>query len=507
MNLSSFLIENYLKMPSKICLADSMRQVSYTTLYKSVIEFSSYLRDQGITKGDKVLVLVPMSIELYVSLISLWTIGAIPCFMDAGFISNNINKNNFDDISGIIGITKYLIYSSINNNLKKLKIKINSNKIKLYSNYLENVNDQLEIQDVKPDTPAIYTYTSGTTGKPKIMARSHEFLLTQAQILAKELNYAEYDRELSSVPIFTLSNIYYGITTFIADANFSCLGKSNPIKLVHQIVKNDINRIMAAPGLLNVITDYCIKNNIRIDKITKVFSGGGAIFLDYIYRLKKVFPNAIIITMYGSSEAEPIATLDATNLSREDIDYTKQGYGILAGNIVGVSDCKIIKTGKKQIGRISQAEFEKMQTDIGEIVVTGDNVLKHYVNSIGDKENKFNVDGVVYHRTGDMGTFDSQGRLWLRGRIKEPYLNIEASIHAKYNIKKSACFKYKDKLCLVFEKKDIIDEQKIFDLVDFASIDKILFVDEIPVDKRHNAKVDYNQLTAKLNKIIGYGDI
>jgi acyl-CoA synthetase (AMP-forming)/AMP-acid ligase II len=492
-NLAEFLILKKEEMPNKICLADSMRHINYKNLYNSVVDFSEYLKEKGIKKNDKILVLVPMSIELYVTLISLWTIGAIPCFMDAGFIRNNLNKNNFDDITGIIGITKYLLYASINSNLKNVHIKVNSNKVKIYPSCFKK-EKVLKVAKLKEDFPALYTYTSGTTGTPKVLARSHEFLLNQAEILAKELNYGEYDRELSSVPIFTLSNIYYGISTFIADGNYTDLGKSNAIKLVNQIQKDDINRIMAAPGLLNVIVNYCLKNNIKLEKVTKVFSGGGAIFLDFIYRVKQVFPSATIVTMYGSSEAEPIATMDVTKLSYEDIESTKCGKGILAGNIVGVDDCSIIKSDKEVIGRIDDQTFNNMKTDIGEIVVTGSNVLKHYVKGIGDKENKFKVGDTIYHRTGDMGCFDDKGRLWLKGRLKEPYFNVEAAIHARFNIGKTACFKHNDKLYLVFEKKDNIDKQKIFDLIDFEKIDEIIFVDYIPVDKRHSTKVDYKKL-------------
>ncbi len=497
-NLAEFLIVKKEEMANKICLSDSMRHINYKNLYNSVAYFADYLKEKGIKKNDKILVLVPMSIELYVTLISLWSIGAIPCFMDAGFIRNNINKNNFDDINGIVGITKYLLYSSINNNLKNVQIKVNSNKIKIYSNCFKE-EKELKIAKLKEDFPALYTYTSGTTGIPKVIARNHEFLLNQAEILSRELNYGEYDRELSSVPIFTLSNIYYGISTFIADANYTDLGRSNAIKIVNQIQKDDINRIMAAPGLLNVIVKYCLKNNIILNKVTKVFSGGGAIFLDFIYRVKKVFPNATIVTIYGSSEAEPIATMNVTNLSYDDIESTKHGKGILAGYVVGVDDCAVIRVQGERINDLQGQEFQDMKTDIGEIVVTGSNVLKHYVKGVGDKENKFKMDGIIYHRTGDMGSYDEQGRLWLRGRVKQPYFNVEAAIHAKYDIGKTACFKHNDKLYLVFEKKDNIDKQKIYDLIDFEKIDEIIFVDSIPVDKRHSTKVDYNKLKEMIN--------
>src|SRR5207248_1266087 len=52
----------------------------------------------------------------------------------------------------------------------------------------------------------------------------------------------------------------------------------------------------------------------------------------------------------------------------------------------------------------------------GEIVVTGDHVLKGYLNGRGDAEMKFRVGDQVWHRTGDAGRVDEGGRLWLLGR-------------------------------------------------------------------------------------------
>ena len=212
-------------------------------------------------------------------------------------------------------------------------------------------------------------------------------------------------------------------------------------------------------------------------------------------RLKKVFPNAKIITAYGSTEAEPIAKLDVTNLAPEYIEKIKKGYGIPAGQIIGVEDCKIIDTNKIEIGNISKEEFQKMQTkSVGEIVVTGKNVLKGYVGGIGDKENKFSVDGIKYHRTGDMGILDENGELWLRGRKKEPYFNIEAALHAYFNINKSAVFDEDGKIILVLEKDCNIKKEEIQDKITFAKIEEIKYVSKIPTDKRHSSKVDYNEL-------------
>lgn len=497
MNLAYKLLENYNKMPDKICLIQNDEKIIYQELYSKVSNFKKYLENKGIKKGNKVLVLVPMSIELYVTLLSIWSIGATPCFMDAGFIKTGMKKNEFNDIDAVIGITKYILYSNINKNLSNLNLKINVNVI----NKLKD-NIELKIEEVENDFPGILTYTSGTTGKPKIAARSHEFLQFQGEILEESINYEENDIELSSIPIFTLSNINVGITTVIADGNYSNLGNSNAKKLIKQMKENDINRLMAAPGLLNVIIEYCIRNNIKLKNITKIFTGGGAVFLDFVDNLKSVFPNAQIVTLYGSTEAEPIAKLNINDMTKEEIENTKNGKGILAGNIIGVEDCKLIKTGIKEIGDITKEEFEKLQTtEIGEIVVTGKNVLKGYVGAIGDKENKFSVEGKKYHRTGDLGLIDENNRLWLRGRIKEPFFNIEAALHAKLKMGKTAIFKYKDKIILVLERDNTISENDIKEAVSFGSIDEIKYVKKIPVDKRHSTKVDYNELK-KILKIM-----
>ena len=93
-------------MPDKICLVEKNTQVTYAELYNLVANFKDHLKSKGIKKGDKVLVLVPMSIHLYVTLLSIWSLGAIPCFMDAGFIKNGLRKKECDDINSIVGTTK-----------------------------------------------------------------------------------------------------------------------------------------------------------------------------------------------------------------------------------------------------------------------------------------------------------------------------------------------------------------------------------------------------------------
>ncbi len=274
---------------------------------------------------------------------------------------------------------------------------------------------------------------------------------------------------------------------------------SNPKKLINQVNNGKINRIMASPGLLRLIADYCMKKNIKCEGITKIFTRGGTIFLDVIYDLKIVFPNAKTIILYGSIEAEPISELDINDISMEDVENTKNGRGILAGKIIGVEDCKIIKNMKEEIGEINEAVFQELQMDdAGEIVVTGDNVIKGYLDKIGDTENKFLVDGKIYHRTGDLGYFDQNHRLWITGRKDIPLFNVEAALHAKYKMGKIAVFKQDGKVTLVVERDNLVPEKELKQGLSFEKIDEIKYVKKIPLDKRYGTKVEYEEL----NKIL-----
>ena len=110
MNLALKLAKNYMEKEEDICLIQGKKHVTYKELYENVARFANYLKTTGVKKGDKILVLVPMSIELYVTLIASWSIGAIPVFMDAGFIRSHVKNNDFEDIKCVVGITKYILY-------------------------------------------------------------------------------------------------------------------------------------------------------------------------------------------------------------------------------------------------------------------------------------------------------------------------------------------------------------------------------------------------------------
>ncbi|MBV9614111.1 MAG: AMP-binding protein, partial [Ktedonobacteraceae bacterium] len=146
----------------------------------------------------------------------------------------------------------------------------------------------------------------------------------------------------------------------------------------------------------------------------------------------------------------------------------------------------------------------------GEIVVSGGHVLPGYVNGRGDEETKFRVDNTIWHRTGDMGYLDTQGRLWLLGRcaarIKDQHgtlypFTVECAISSHSAIRRSAVAAFHKQRILALELEKHApspDLQAIDRSVAWANFDAIRIYKHLPVDKRHNAKIDYPALSQLL---------
>jgi acyl-CoA synthetase (AMP-forming)/AMP-acid ligase II len=139
-------------------------------------------------------------------------------------------------------------------------------------------------------------------------------------------------------------------------------------------------------------------------------------------------------------------------------------------------------------------------------VVSGKHVLPGYVHSHGDAETKFRVDTTLWHRTGDLGYFDAQGRLWLLGRctaqIKDqqgtlyPFA-VECAVSAHPAIRRAAAIQLDGRRILTLELRRHIPfpgKEALARTVAWAGLDAIYIYRHLPVDRRHNAKIDYPAL-------------
>jgi acyl-CoA synthetase (AMP-forming)/AMP-acid ligase II len=133
------------------------------------------------------------------------------------------------------------------------------------------------------------------------------------------------------------------------------------------------------------------------------------------------------------------------------------------------------------------------------------------MNGVGDEETKFRVGDTVWHRTGDAGYLDAGGRLWLLGRCVGriddargrlyPFA-AETAAYQDERVKRAAAVAHAGRRVLVLEWHDPAqpgDADAIRRALAWAAIDEVRVWPHIPVDSRHNAKIDYPALRKMLD--------
>ena len=481
-------------------------KITFTQIDTKSDEICRYLIQKGFEKGNKIVVFVPIGIEFYLILTAIFKMGLQAVFIDPYAGIEHINKCcEMISPDGIIGSGKTLLKGFFLKGIRKIGKKINYIKMMEHSEKLsiyEKNKNQKKIQNEKIDgnTPALISFTSGSTGFPKIIMRTHEFLLGQHNILEKNLKFEKETAVYSSFPIFLLSHMATGTTTFIPDLNWRKPVESNFRNIVKQITENNIQNIILPPAIFENIVKFCKDEKIMLENVQKVYTGGAPVFYSLMKNIKEVFANAKIIALYGASEAEPISVLNFEYITEEDIENMKNGDGLLAGKIVNEIELKIEELEKT-------SEKNKISEIKGEILVRGENVVDGYLNI--EKNSDEN-----WHRTGDMGYINKKGQLILLGRVKGR-IQIEENIYYPFtvetafsfckNLKKSVLTSKNNKLYLFAErnhefKGNLSEDREIKELKEKFGIFKIIET-HIPMDKRHNSKTDYKKLEEIVEKL------
>jgi acyl-CoA synthetase (AMP-forming)/AMP-acid ligase II len=282
-----------------------------------------------------------------------------------------------------------------------------------------------------------------------------------------------------------------------------------------QVERFGVTRIAASPAFFERLVAYAQGTGRPLTKLRKLYTGGAPVFPRLLETLRTVAPNARITAVYGSTEAEPIAHVDANELSADDVAAMQAGRGLLAGTPVAEIQLRIVRDhwGAPR-GKMTAAEFAHevlLVGEVGEIVVSGEHVLSGYLRGVGDAETKFSVDGIIWHRTGDAGMLDERGRLWLQGscaaRIDDAYgrlypFAVECVAMTLDEVRRAAVVAHGGERWLIVEASCAREgeslQQSLRAATAWAHIERIQFMDAIPVDRRHNAKIDYSALRRRL---------
>ncbi len=513
MTIGDKLTERARLQPGAVALLDDAagRTLTYAQLDDEVAKAAAWWRARGLKRGEAVLVFVPMSADLYVALLAIFRVGAVALFLDP-----SAGKEHLERCCGrwppaaLLAIQKAHLLRLRSRGLRAIPLKVTTGGwLPGTTRWLAGATkERATTNDAQPGDAALVTFTSGSTGVPKGAVRTQEFLLAQYRALAPSIALEPGEVDLATLPVFTLANLAAGVTTVIPDADLRRPGAVDAARVWSQIKRRGVNRITASPAFFERLIEEGRRRGAALGGLKKLYTGGAPVFPRLLEALRALAPNAEVVAVYGSTEAEPIAHVGAHEIEADDPAAMRCGRGLPAGVPVDEVRLRVVRDRWGGARGALSAEAYAAEClpagEIGEIVVAGDHVLPGYLGGIGDEETKFRVDGEVWHRTGDAGLLDEHGRLWLAGRcaariedekgVIYPF-GVECAAMMFPAVRRAAMVALAGRRVLVLEAdRDERLAAEVAAAVAWARVDEMRFMVSLPVDKRHNAKIDYPAL-------------
>ena len=502
-NVTSLLDTAARRVPQRAALCTRSHSVTFSQLQQNVCQCANLLSRRGLHHGDRVIIMIPMSPALYTALLAVIRCGATAVFVDPWISMRRIAAfAAFADPSGFIGVPKSHLLRLLNPRLATLALTASTGpapfglpaRFSLKAATKESADHAMA--PVTPDESALITFTTGSSGTPKGANRTHRFLLAQHHALCNELDYRDNDVDMPMFPVFALRNLAAGITSVIPEIDFKKVSDANPQRLLQQIVQNKVTIVTASPPLLDALAALPEPPPLR-----RIITGGAPIRSTQLNAWQKAFPDTHIEIVYGSTEAEPVAHISAAQRLA-----TNESLGICCGHPVDAVTARIIKITRTPVSADELDALTLPQGQTGELIVSADHVCRDYFrNPQAVLQNKIiQNDGHCGHRMGDTGFFDTSGRFILTGRVHTTILRGNDLLHAQLveahalalmqQALRVAALETNQQLTLVVQGPTIPDAAQTLDA------DHVIFTRrQLPLDPRHNAKIDYPKLRKLLN--------
>jgi len=393
------------KYSNNIALISGSTHVTYKELYLNSVAVSKKMIDLGIKPKDRILLYYENSIEFYIAYFATWQIGAIivpiNIFLHAKELAHIITDAKPELIIASATLRENLDTLISQKLLTSLPVicshELFENKTPCNESYSSYQREETAL--------AALLYTSGTTGIPKgVMLTSKNIMTNALQCYARFISFGmtSQERFFCVLPLFHVFAQNTCLWLPFLTGSSVIIVKKIDRKLIFEGLRAKPTLFLGFPALFGLL---CLMKNAYLDSV-KLFISGADMLPDKIRSGFALLYRRRICAGYGLTEASPVVAVNHENNHQET---EVVGYPV-AGLSCEIRDTNgnVLPPGK-----------------IGTLWIKGDNITPGYYNAPEATKNIL-IDGWL--DTGDLASLDHDGRLAIRGRLKD------VIIHKGFNI-------------------------------------------------------------------------
>ena len=262
-----------------------------------------------------------------------------------------------------------------------------------------------------PRAEAAVVFTSGATGPAKGVVYRHGQLEAQRDALTATYGITGSDALVAAFAPWAVLGPALGIASAVPEMKATSAGSLEAQALADAAAAVDATLVWASPAALTSVLATAdaldARGRAALGRIRTLMSAGAPVPAPLLRRVLALMPAASAHTPYGMTEALPVADIDL-----EGIEAAGDGDGVCVGHpIAGVQ----VRVSPLDAEGDADGELTAEPGVVGEICVCAAHVKDRYDRLYATERDSSRNPG--WHRTGDVGHLDDEGRLWVEGRL------------------------------------------------------------------------------------------
>jgi amino acid adenylation domain-containing protein len=400
--LHDYLEHSARRLPDKVALVQQDERLTYRQLDRRSNALAEILGERGIFRGDRVIIFANNSISTVVAFWAVLKANAVASVVSALTKADKLSYYLRDCRAAALIADEHLIgvWREPASQSQWLKTTIVAPSDRALN---EERDAAPRRQNIDIDLATII-YTSGSSGDPKGVMLTHRNMLTAATSITSYLQNVEDDVILCALPLAFDYGLYQMIMACRMGARL-VIEKSFafPAEVLDSVVREGVTGFPAVPTIFAVLAELKNLHEYDFSRVRYVTNTAAALPVKHIHRLRELFPNARLYSMYGLTECKR-----CTYLPPEDIDRKPTSVGVAIPNT--------------ELWIVDEDGNTVAPNTVGQLVIRGATVMRGYWEKPEQTAEKLRpgpLPGEYVLYTGDYCRLDDDGYLYFVGRMDD----------------------------------------------------------------------------------------